>query len=167
MEVLKMELEDQMEAPARVVWDFLEIAYRKGLIDDFLEMASNAMDQDADALEQLGNLEDAMCQMDLEAFEVRSEEVLLPVLAALSKEKVMERLKTIMSFSRPFIEDRVRHAEKSTISNIIEVLKITAQSILPLKTVIVAIAPAIFIVTVKKLRKSLMMSKEGNNYGNL
>lgn len=131
-----------MEELTRAVWDFIEGAYRKGLLDDLLDLVGKLSDPEADLGEQLGNLEDGLADADFSRFEEISTEILAPVLKALAAKEVLESLHVLLITSRPLV-DRVLERAGGDAKAMNEILGLVKQNLVCLKTVALALMPAL------------------------
>jgi hypothetical protein len=131
-----------MESQTKAVWDFMEIAYRKGLLDEFLELVGYMISPEADLSELLATLEDRGSEMDLGAIDEILGEMLVLAMRALSDEDVVEGLKVLLTTTRPLIEGVMRAAGGDT-NVIMDMAKGIGKSILSLKPVVLAIAPVV------------------------
>lgn len=131
-----------MEGLTRAVWDFMEGAHSKGLLDELLGLVGALSDPEADLGEQLGNFEDRLTDADFSRFEQMSTEVLTPLLQALSEEKVLESLHVLAITLRPLVEGAMeRVGGEPKVMN--EMLGLIKQNLVCLKTVAVALAPVL------------------------
>jgi hypothetical protein len=131
-----------MEALTRAVWDFMEGAHRKGLLDELLGLVGALSDPDADLGEQLGNFEDRLTEADFSHFEEMSTEVLTPLLKALSEEKVLESLHVLVITLRPLVDGALERVGGDTkVMN--EMLGLVKQNLVCLKTLAVALMPVL------------------------
>jgi len=131
-----------MEELTRAVWDFMEGAYRKGVLDDLLDLVGALSDPQADLGEQLGNFEDGLTDADFGRFEEMSTEVLTPVLQALAAEEVLESLHMLLISSRPLVDGVLDRAGGDTRA-MNEMLGLIKQNLVCLKTVGLALMPAL------------------------
>jgi len=99
-----------MQELTRAMWDFMEGAYRQGLLDELLGMAGGLMDPEMDLGDAMGDFEDALSEADFAPFEEMSREVLAPVMSALADEEVIEGLHVFVTTMRPVIEGVVQGA---------------------------------------------------------
>ena len=131
-----------MEGLSRVVWDFMEGAYRKGLLDELLGLVGGLSDPEADLGALLGDFEDRLADADFAHFEGMSRDLLTPVLQALAREEVLESLHVLVISLRPVVDgvmERVGGDPK--VMN--EILGLAKQNLLCLKTVSVALVPVL------------------------
>jgi len=98
------------------------------------------MDPEADLGDSLGALEDALSQADFGPFEKMSAEVILPLLQALSDEKVLESLHVLFGQTRVLVEGavqaaggdiRVLTAALTSLGRGLAALKPVAEAVLP------------------------------------
>lgn len=129
-----------MEGLTRAVWEFMEGAHSKGLLDELLGLVGALSDPEVDLGEQLGNFEDRLADADFTGFEEMSTEVLTPLLRALAEEKVMESLHVLVITLRPLVNGALERvgSEPRVIK---EVLGLVKKNLVCLKTVSVALAP--------------------------
>ncbi len=131
-----------MEALTRAVWDFMEGAYRKGVLDELLGLVGALSDPEADLSEQLGNFEDGLSDADFSRFEGISTEVLIPVLEALAEEKVLESLHVLLITSRPWVDGLLESAGGDTkVMN--ERVSLIKRNLFCLQTVGLALLPVL------------------------
>lgn len=131
-----------MEALTRAVWDFMEGAYRQGLLDDLLDLVGALSDPDADVGELLGNFEDRLRDANFGRFEDMSREVLTPVLQALAAEEVLQSLHVLLITSRPLIDGVLERAGGDG-KVLKEMLGLVKQNLICLKTVAAALMPVL------------------------
>ena len=131
-----------MEALTRAVWDFMEGAYRKGVLDDLLDLVGKLSDPEADLGEQLGNFEDGLTDADFGPFEGMSTEILTPLLQALAAKEVLESLHVLLITSRPLVDGVLERAGGDT-KGMNEMLALVKQNLVCLKTVALALMPVL------------------------
>jgi hypothetical protein len=132
----------EMEALTRAVWEFMEGAYRKGLLDELLGLLGELSDPQADLGELLGDFEDRLAEADFAHFEGMSREVLTPVLQALGREEVLESLHVLLISMRPMV-DGVMERVGGDPKVLNEVLGLVKQNLASLMTVAVALMPVL------------------------
>lgn len=131
-----------MEALTRALWDFMEGAYRQGLLDDLLDLVGALSDPDADLGEQLGNFEDRLGDANFSRFEEMSTEVLTPLLRALAEEEVLESLHVLLITSKPLVDGVLERAEGDT-KAVKAILDLINHNLVCLKTVLLALMPVL------------------------
>lgn len=95
------------ESPNRVVWNFMELAYRTGLLDECLEIIGNAIGPDIDMLEQFAGLERLGEETDFQSIDGKFGE-LIPIIKQLTDEDVIEGLKILLRLMKPYIDQAMR-----------------------------------------------------------
>jgi hypothetical protein len=131
-----------MEALTRAVWEFMEGAYRKGLLDELLGLLGGLSDPEADLGELLGDFEDRLAGADFAHFEGMSRETLTPVLQALGREEVLESLHVLVISMKPMV-DGVMERVGGDPKVLNEILGLVKQNLASLMTVAVALMPVI------------------------
>ena len=131
-----------MEALTRAVWDFMEGAHRKGLLDELLGLVGALSDPEADLSELLGNFEDRLTDADFGHFEQMSTEILTPLLQALAQDRVLESLHVLVITLRPVVDGALERADGDT-KVMKAVLGLIKQNLVCLKTVAVALTPVL------------------------
>mgnify|MGYP001317775651 CR=1 FL=1 len=58
-----------MDAQSQIVWNFFNLAYRRGLIDELMPLVGRLMDPDAELGDFLSQMEDALAEADFGPFE--------------------------------------------------------------------------------------------------
>ncbi len=97
-----------MEGMSQAVWNFMESAHRKGLLDELVALNGVLLDPKNDFDDVMGNFEDALCEADFTPFEEMSKETLGPVLKALTDDKVLDALYVLVSTIRPVLQNVVQ-----------------------------------------------------------
>ena len=131
-----------MEGLTRVVWDFMEGAYRKGLLDELLGLIGGLSDPEADLGALLGDFEDRLADADFAHFEGMSRELLTPLLQALAREEVLESLHVLVISLRPVV-DGVMERVGGDPKVVNEIQGLAKQNLLCLKTVAMALMPVL------------------------
>ena len=122
-----------MESQSTALWNFLSIAYRKGLLDELTPLLGAMTDPDAELGGLLAKLEDVVAPIDLAPFDRTWRDKIEPALRAFSDEQAMDALKLIVATLRPaLIGD----------GGGIRVVLDLAQSLAPLKPALIVILPA-------------------------
>jgi len=102
-----------MEGQTKVLWDFLETAYRTGAIDEFLELSKAATDKkyENQAL-VFAELEDAVSEMeDFSGVDETIEEAFRQI-PALTDEETLEGLRVIVSFLTPLVDSVMESVDR-------------------------------------------------------
>jgi len=131
-----------MDLQTKAVWDFMEVAYRGGLLDEISQLAGGLLDPDIDLGELLASFEDALVDAELGPFEEMSKEILVPSLVALTDEDVIEDLKYLLQTLRPLIEGMVRGAG-GNMNVVADIARGILENIVSLRHVAVTLAPVI------------------------
>jgi hypothetical protein len=89
-------------ALTKAVWDFLEMTYRKGLLDQFLD-ANKAKVQDPnrpDMDDAMNFLEEVLREKDFKPLDMWGENLTF-ILKSFTKDDVIDALKMLLAFSKP------------------------------------------------------------------
>ncbi len=131
-----------MEEKTRIVWEFFELFYRKGLLDEVLRIYGNTLNPDMDLLEGMQSMEDKVGDMNFSEFDDTITQLLLPTLKALTDEDRMEELKTIIKTFGPIIEQIIQKAD-GDIDVVIEKISTIGKIIVSMKPLMMAVIPAV------------------------
>ena len=104
------ELDERWGEETRAVWTFLEVCYRKGLIDELFNCAGTFMDPKINPMDMMGELEEKLSTFDFDSLDKTLKGNLVPLLNMLSDEEVVEGLKYLLQTVRPFLELAVAQA---------------------------------------------------------
>lgn len=86
------------------VWNFLEMAYRKGLIDEVFRCANTFMDPKMNPLDMMGDMEEKLSTFDFDSLDAALQGQLVPIVKALTDEEVLEGLTMLLQVVRPLSE---------------------------------------------------------------
>jgi len=93
-----------MEAQSQVMWDFINLAYRRGLIDELMPIVGRLMDPDAELGDFLSQMEDALAEADFGTFERLWSDVMQPAIASLTNEGAIDTLRSLLRILRPVLD---------------------------------------------------------------
>lgn len=92
-----------MQGLTQAVWNFMETAYRKGFLDELLDLLAATGGWDLDLGQQLGRFEDRLAEADFGTFETVARDLLPPLLEALAREEVMDSLQVLVATWWPLV----------------------------------------------------------------
>lgn len=111
-----------MEAQSQVLWDFFNLAYRRGLVDELMPLIGRMMDPDAELGDFLSQLEDGLAVADFGPFEGLWREALQPTIVSLTNESAIDTLLSILKILHPVFDIAAanRSALTRTLRDIVE-----------------------------------------------
>lgn len=86
------------------VWNFLELAYRKGLIDEMFRLANTFMDPGMNPMDLMGDMEEKLSTFDFDSLDAALQGNLVPIVKALTDDEVVEGLTMLLQMVRPLSE---------------------------------------------------------------
>jgi hypothetical protein len=86
------------------VWNFLELAYRKGLIDEVFRLANTFMDPNMNPMDMMGDMEEKLSTFDFDSLDATLQGHLVPIVKTLTDDEVMEGLTMLLQVVRPIAE---------------------------------------------------------------
>ena len=121
-----------MDAQSQIVWNFFNLAYRRGLIDELMPLVGRLMDPDAELGDFLSQMEDALAEADFGPFETLWKDAAQPAIASLTNEAAIDTLHSLLKILRPLIDIAAanRGALAKTLSEVAE-LKPDLSALLP------------------------------------
>lgn len=93
-----------MDAQSQIMWDFFNLAYRRGLIDELMQLVGRLMDPDAELGDFLSRMEDALADADFSPFETFWKEAAQPAIASLTNEAAIDTLRSLLKILRPVFD---------------------------------------------------------------
>jgi len=91
-----------MEERSRALFDFLQLSYQRGLMDDLLALG-DLLDPNMDTIDYLEAFDDAVAAMDLEPVTAVCRDQLQPMLQSLTNTEAVDALRSILQISRPYL----------------------------------------------------------------
>jgi hypothetical protein len=104
------EMDERWGEETKAVWKFLEVCYRKGLLDEIFSFANIFMDPHINPMDMMGEAEETLSKFDFDSLDATLKGNLVPLMNALSDEEVVEGLKYLLQTVRPFCEIAVAQA---------------------------------------------------------
>lgn len=86
------------------IWNFLELAYRKGLVDEVFRLANAFMDPKMNPMDLMGDMEEKLSTMDFSSLDATFQGQLVPIVKTLTDDEVMEGLTMLLQMVRPLSE---------------------------------------------------------------
>lgn len=144
-----------MEAQSLALWNFLSLAYRRGLIDELMPLIGRMMDPDAELGDFLSQLEDNLADADFGSFEGLWQETMQPTIASLTNEAAIDTLRAILKILQPLFDIAAenRNALTQTIHDVME-----------LKPQLGALLPAVGVLT-SSAAKQMFRADAGQRAG--
>jgi len=114
------------------MWNFFNLAYRRGLIDELMPLVGRLMDPDAELGDFLSQMEDTLAEADFGPFETLWKEAAQPAIESLTNEAAIDTLRSLLKILRPVFDIAAanRGALAKTLSNVAE-LKPDLAALLP------------------------------------
>jgi hypothetical protein len=110
--------ESQMEERSRALFDFLQLSYQRGLMDDILALG-DLLDPNMDTVEMLESFDDAVVAMDLEPVAAMCRDQLQPMLQSLTNAESIDALRAILQTSRPYLTKFIQDGgQKNPLQNV-------------------------------------------------
>lgn len=104
-----------MEGQAKIVWNFLEAAYRTGALDNFMDLSKAATDKKYENQATVfAELEDAITEMDDFSSVDQTLEKALSQMPALSDPAILEGLGALVSLLTPVIDSTMKSVDRDT-----------------------------------------------------
>jgi len=93
-----------MEAQSQVMWNFIDLAYRRGLIDELMPIVGRLLDPAAELGDFLSQMEDALADADFGPFENFWKEAMQPAIISLTSEAAIDTLCALLKILRPVFD---------------------------------------------------------------
>jgi len=123
------------------VQEFIQEAYKSGLLDEMLSLSGEISGDDIDLGDALGGLEDVLKDADFTMFEMLSKELVPPLLNALNNEKALEGLRIIVVALKPLLSKYVQNG--GDLKDLAEMAGNVGKILLGLKPVLTVLIPAL------------------------
>lgn len=138
-----------MDQNTLVVWTFLLLAYKNGLLDKNLQVLNGILDPNTDLSLVLAAMEDSLSGADRARIDVNVQDKVFPLLQILSDEKFMQGIRILLDILQPALERTVRNAgyDAGVLKEKVDVLIRLATSLKPLSLLM---APAIIDLIIKQ-----------------
>lgn len=95
---------DQMDPQAKILWDFLETAFRTGLLDKVIDLAGIVASKDMDDMSKaFDSLEDIFLNMEDTAAMEEKFDIAYQAMAALTDEDIMDGLESMVTLIMPIL----------------------------------------------------------------
>jgi hypothetical protein len=107
-----------MEERSRALFDFLQLSYQRGLMDDFLALG-DLLDSNMDTIDFLESFDDAVVAMDLEPLTAICRDQLQPMLQSLTNAEAVDALHAILQMSKPYLVKFIQEgSQKNSLQNV-------------------------------------------------
>jgi hypothetical protein len=107
-----------MEERSRALFDFLQLSYQRGLMDDFLALG-DLLDPNVDTIDMLESFDDAVVAMDLEPLAAMCRDQLQPMLQSLTNAEAINALRAVLQISRPYLAKFIQEGgQKNPFQNV-------------------------------------------------
>ncbi len=107
-----------MEERSRALFDFMQLSYQRGLMDDILALG-DLLDPNMDTVEMLESFDDAVVAMDLEPVAAMCRDQLQPMLQSLTNAESIDALRAILQTSRPYLTKFIKDGgQKNPLQNV-------------------------------------------------
>ena len=135
-----------MEAQSQVMWNFMNLAYRRGLIDELMPLVGRLMDPDAELGDFLSRMEDALADADFSPFEGLWNEIMQPAIVSLTNDEAIDTLRSLLKILRPLFA--IAAANRSAIIQ-------TLQDVAELKPKLAALLPVVGVLSGSAIKQAM------------
>ncbi|MEN6476340.1 MAG: hypothetical protein ABFD81_20165 [Syntrophaceae bacterium] len=135
-----------MEAQSQVMWNFINLAYRRGLIDELMPLVGRLMDPAAELGDFLAQMEDALADADFSPFESLWNETMQPAIASLTNETAIDTLRSLLKILRPMLD--IAAANRSALTR-------TLRDITELKPDLAALLPVLGVLSGSAVKQAM------------
>jgi len=98
------QLDSRWGEETAAVWKFLELAYRKGLLDEVFRLANTFMDPNINLMDMMGDVEEKLSAFDFDSLDATLQGHLVPIMKTLTDDEVVEGLTMVLQMLRPLAE---------------------------------------------------------------
>jgi len=107
-----------MEERSRALFDFLQLSYQRGLMDDVMALG-DLLDPNMDTVDFLESFDEAVVAMDLEPVAAMCRDQLQPMLQSLTNAESIDALRAILQTSRPYLAKFLQEdGQKNPLQNV-------------------------------------------------
>jgi hypothetical protein len=98
------ELDNRWGEETIAVWNFLELAYRKGLLDELFKLVNTFTDPNMNPMDAMGDVEEKLSSFDFNALDAKLHGHLVPIMRSLTDEEAVEGLAILLQVIRSISE---------------------------------------------------------------
>ena len=135
-----------MEAQSQVMWNFINLAYRRGLIDELMPLVGRLMDPAAELGDFLSQMEDALAEADFSPFENLWNETMQPAIVSLTNEASIDTLRSLLKILRPVFD--IAAANRSALTQMLH-------DIAELKPDLAALLPVLGVLSGSAIKQAM------------
>jgi len=99
-----------MDRDTLIVWTFLFLAYKNGLLEKNLQILNGILDPNTDLSLVLGSMEDNLSESDRALIDVTIQDKVLPLVQVLSDENFIRGVRILLDILQPSLERSVKNA---------------------------------------------------------
>ncbi len=131
-----------MDQNTSIVWTFLFLAYKNGLLEKNLQLLNGVLDPHTDLGLVLASMEDSLTEADRAKINVLILDKALPMLKTITDEKFIEGTRILMDILQPALVRIVQNANYD-VAVLSERLSMVVRLLLSLKPLTLLMAPAV------------------------
>jgi hypothetical protein len=98
------QLDSRWGEETAAVWSFLELAYRKGLLDEVFRLSNTFMDPNINPMDLMGDVEEKLSTFDFDSLDTTLQGQLVPIMKTLTDDEVVEGLTMVLQMVKPLAE---------------------------------------------------------------